>query len=80
MTDSDRATLKTLRQKLEALVTSPGTNTGIPPEISDAEVVDTLAQYAPINAADRQSLLELDSVVTRAQTLLDLLAPPQQRR
>jgi Lon protease-like protein len=78
--EADRAALRTQRQRLEALVTK-GSDSKIPPEVPDEEVVNTLAQYVPLDRADRQTLLELKSALLRAQALVDLieskLAPPR---
>jgi uncharacterized protein len=67
-----KANLRTQRQRLEALVTK-GSNTKIPPETSDEELVNVVAQYLPLDDAKRQTLLELTSVLLRAQALIDLI-------
>ena len=76
----DQAALRKQRQRLEALVTK-GSDSKIPPEVPDEEVVNTLAQYVPMERAERQTLLELKSVLLRAQALIDLIesrvAPPR---
>src|SRR5262245_2008573 len=68
-----RDALHTQRQRLETLVTRPGTAFGIPPEIPDEEVIDALSQYAPIDPGERQALLELQGPLARSQRLIGLL-------
>ena len=60
------------RQRLEVLVTK-GSDSRVAPEMSDEEVVNMLAQYMPMDRAKRQALLELDSVLLRAQALIDFI-------
>lgn len=79
-TDEDLAALRTMRQQLEALLSSlaPGSEMP-PPEISDEEVVNTIAQYWDLDPTDRQQLLERDGALSRSRGLIDLLkanAPP----
>lgn len=70
--DAQKAALRKQRQRLEALVTK-GSDTKVPPETTDEEFVNMLAQYLPMNHAQRQALLELQSVLLRAQALIDLI-------
>ena len=78
--DAGKAALRTQRQRLEALVTK-GSDSKVPPEIPDEELVNMLAQYVPLDHVERQALLELKSVLLRAQALIDLIeskvAPPR---
>jgi Lon protease-like protein len=78
--DSEKDALHTLRQRLEQLVTKPGSASAIPPDISDEEVVNTLAIHVPVDPGERQGLLELDRLLLRSQALVDLIAPPPARR
>jgi Lon protease-like protein len=75
----EAAALRVERRRLEALVTRPGST--IPPGIPDEEVVNTLAQYLPLDPPERQTLLELKDALARSQTLIKLIeaagAPPQ---
>src|SRR5262245_55703341 len=41
--DTEKVALHKQRQQLEILVTTPGTNSSIPPDVGDEEVVNTLA-------------------------------------
>ena len=70
--DAEKRALREQRQRLEALVTK-GSDSKVPPEILDEELVNMLAQYVPLDPVERQALLELKSVLLRAQTLIDLI-------
>ncbi len=70
--DAQKATLRIQRQRLEGLVTQGGTSK-IPPEMPDEEVINMLAQYVPLEYAERQRLLELSSVLLRSQALIELI-------
>jgi Lon protease-like protein len=70
--DAGKATLRKQRERLEALVTKGG-NATVSPDTTDEELVNMLAQYLPMTYAQRQSLLELKSVLLRAQALIDLI-------
>jgi Lon protease-like protein len=78
--DAEKAALRKQRQRLEALVTK-GSDSKVPPEMTDEELVNMLAQYLPLDSVERQALLELKSVLLRSQAVIDLieskLAPPQ---
>jgi Lon protease-like protein len=78
--DNEKDALHTQRQRLEQLVTKPGSASAIPPDISDEEVVNTLAIRLPVDPGERQGLLEVDRLLLRSQALVDLLAPPPTRR
>ena len=70
--DAERAALYKQRQRLEALITK-GSDTKVTPDTTDEELVNTLAQYLPMTYAQRQTLLELESVLARALVLIDLI-------
>jgi len=70
---ADKTTLHRQRQRLEVLVTEPGANSRVPPEVPDEEVVNALAQYVPLDPLERQTLLEQEGVLSRSQALIDLL-------
>ena len=78
--DAEKRALREQRPRLEALV-AKRSGSKIPPEILDEELVNTLAQYVPLDPVERQALLELKSVLLRFQALIDLieskLAPPR---
>jgi Lon protease-like protein len=69
---AEKAALRKQRQRLETLVTK-GSDSKVSPETTDEELVNMLAQYMPMTHAQRQSLLELKSVLLRAQALIDLI-------
>ena len=70
--DTEKAALRKQRQRLEALVTK-GSDSKVEPGTSDEALVNTVAQYLPMNHAQRQALLELKSVLLRAHALIDLI-------
>ena len=72
LNDTDKAALHTERQRLEVLVTK-GSDSKVPPGMTDEELVNTLAQYVPLEHARRQALLELQNVLLRARALIDLI-------
>jgi Lon protease-like protein len=69
---AETAALRKQRQRLEALITKGG-DSKVPPETTDEELVNMVAQYLPIPHADRQGLLELKNVLLRAQALIELI-------
>jgi uncharacterized protein len=71
--DKEKDALHKERLRLEELVTKPGAASNVPPDISDEEVVNVLAQYVPVDPIQRQALLELDGVLLRSRALIDLL-------
>jgi hypothetical protein len=71
--DKEKDALHKERLRLEELVTRPGAASNVPPDISDEEVVNALAQYVPVDPIQRQRLLELDGVLVRSRALIDLL-------
>ena len=62
----DRRALHDARHRLEALVgpvvEGAGAEVHIPPTIPDHELVNALAQYLPLDAVEKQALLERDGV------------------
>jgi Lon protease-like protein len=71
----DLATLSALREKLSSLlmvVMPPGARLP-PPELPDADYVNTIAQFLAMDIADRQALLEANGPVPRARALIDRL-------
>jgi Lon protease-like protein len=78
---ADAATLHEWRQRIEVLV-SAGSGSKVPPDLADEEVINSLALYVPLEAPERQALLELKDALARAQALvklLELIAPPPRR-
>jgi Lon protease-like protein len=74
--DDECRTLKTLRSKLEALLSPAVERTGTEPwaaAMSDADMVNALAQYLDLEPLEKQALLEQDCLRTRAEQLVELL-------
>jgi Lon protease-like protein len=73
----DRRALHDARHRLEALVgpviEGAGAEVHIPPTIPDHELVNALAQYLPLDAVEKQALLERDGVLDRCDGLIELL-------
>jgi len=71
------AALRDARHRLEALVAPiverAGGEMKIPPSIPDAELVNALAQYLPLESVEKQALLERDGVIARCESLIELL-------
>ena len=70
--DDERTALHTERQRLEDLITKGG-DSKVPPETTDEQLVNMVAQYLPMDHAERQSLLELRNVLVRARALNTLI-------
>jgi Lon protease-like protein len=70
--DAERTALRTERQRLEDLITKGG-DSKVPPETTDEQLVNMVAQYLPMGHAERQSLLELRNVLVRARALNALI-------
>ncbi len=68
---ADKVALHRQRQRLEALLAGPSPS--VPPEITDEEVVNTLAQYVPLDPPERQALLEMEGALVRSEALIDRL-------
>jgi len=73
--DTDSAALRKQRPRLEALLAASAAPGSKPPpaDLPDEDLVNGLAQYLPIDPADRQALLEREGALSRSQALLDLL-------
>ena len=72
LSEVEKATLHKQRARLEDLVTRGG-DSNVAPDMSDEGLVNMIAQYLPMDHAERQALLELKTVVLRAQALIDLI-------
>ena len=67
----ERVALRTQRERLVALLPS---GSELPPQtLPDEDVINTLAQYVPIGALERQELLELNGPLSRSEALIKLL-------
>jgi Lon protease-like protein len=80
----DRAALPSLRSKLESLLVkkgsgrifdpfSPAADARIPAAMADDDLVNALAQYLDLEPLEKQALLELHSLRSRAESLVELL-------
>ena len=76
--DSEKALLRTQRERLEALITEGSTST-VSPGTSDEELVNMVAQYIPLGLAERQALLELKNVLLRVRALIELIEEKKTR-
>ena len=76
-TVSDRAIMRQHRQRLEALLASVmehrGAEPKLPPNVSDHDLVNALAQYLSLEPIERQALLECDGLLSRCGALIELL-------
>jgi Lon protease-like protein len=69
------ARLRTIRRRLAVLV---GAETDIrerpmPPDMSDADMINALAQYLDLEPIEKQALLERNCLLSRAEALVELL-------
>ena len=75
--DSECATIKQHRQRLEALLAAFAANrraeTRLPSAVPDQDLVNALAQYAAFDPIERQALLECNGVLSRCLSLIELL-------
>jgi Lon protease-like protein len=67
----ERAALGKQRDRLIALL--PSQAEPPPPAVPDEDIINTLAQYMPIGAQQRQELLELKGPLLRSEALITLL-------
>ena len=71
--DDQKAALRKQRQRIEVLLTMPGADSAIPPDVGDEEVIDAVSQYVQLDPSQRQALLEQEGLVARGQALIELL-------
>jgi len=72
----DRDSVRTHRAKLESLslgFQKAGADSRTTAAMSDEDLVNTLAQYLPLEALEKQALLELHGLRRRAESLVELL-------
>ena len=76
-TDQELRLLNIIRTRLEALLTNnleaSGANVEIPEEMTDIELVNTIAQYYEFDMVEKQFLLERQGPHKRCQALIELL-------
>jgi Lon protease-like protein len=77
LTPDDRPALSRERQRLEAVLVAAiermGAEPKFPPAISDADLVNALAQYLDLQPIERQALLERNGTLARCRGLIELL-------
>jgi Lon protease-like protein len=75
--EADRAAIRQVRHRLEALIAAAmeraGTDPRFPPAVPDEDLVNALAQYLQLDPLERQALLERDGVLARCRGLIELL-------
>ena len=79
----DRAAIRTLRTRLEHILTPPietssaegatGHDPRVPAAMSDEDLIHALAQYLDLEPIEKQALLERPCLRTRASSLVELL-------
>jgi Lon protease-like protein len=76
VTDDARRILRDTRQRLEALL-EPALQSEhgsrLPRDMADDDLVNALSQYLDLEPIEKQALLELDGVVPRCRTLVELI-------
>jgi len=77
VTETDKTAMHQHRRRLESLLAAAvehrGTDPKLPPNISDDDLVNALAQYLALEPIERQALLECDGVLSRCGALVELL-------
>lgn len=75
LTPEELAPLSALRERLSSLLLAAlPLGSDLPePSLSDAEFINTVAQYLNIREPERQELLERSNLLSRAQTLVEVL-------
>jgi Lon protease-like protein len=77
ISSDDRAAVRRLRTKLEAILASSqeakGSEPRIPSAMGDEDLVNALAQYLDLEPLEKQALLEHHCLRTRAESLVELL-------
>lgn len=68
LNETEKAALRTERQRLEVLITTGG-DSKVPPDTTDEHLVNMVAQYLPMPQAERQGLLEMENPLVRARAL-----------
>ena len=74
--DAELAALGELRGALEAILAAARGGAPAPAALPDEDLVNGLAQYAPIEPLERQTLLEAPGPLARARALVDLFRAP----
>ena len=77
VTDEDREGVRAQRRRLESLLVPQaegrGSDTKVPPSMSDEDLVNALAQYLELEPVEKQALLEREGLLARCRSLVELL-------
>jgi Lon protease-like protein len=77
LSDGERASIRTERRRLEALLVPQsegrGSDPKVPPSMADEDLVNALAQYLELEPVEKQALLERDGLLARCRSLIELL-------
>ena len=71
--DDLRAARHGLELVLENRMRTRGSESKIPPDMADGDLVNTLSQYLELEPVEKQALLERSGLFERCQSLVDLL-------
>lgn len=75
--DGDRERLRARRQVLETMLVrrllATGSESTVPRQMSDDDLVNALAQYLDFEPVERQALLECDGLLDRCEALIELI-------
>ena len=74
--DAELTALGELRGALEAILAAARDGTSAPAALPDEDLVNGLAQYAPMDPRERQRLLEAPGPLARAEALVEMFATP----
>ena len=76
MNAQDTVALSKERQRIDTLLMALSDRFGVerpPPGVTDAQIVDQLAQHLPMDRLDRQRLLEREDPLSRARPIIEVL-------
>ena len=62
-----------LQRVLDHRLTAAGSESRVPPDMADMDLVNALSQYLDLDPTEKQALLERNSVSERCRSLIDLL-------
>ena len=71
--DALRGSRHRLEELLDQRLKSKGSETWMPSQMADGDLVNALSQYLELDPVEKQALLERDGLQERCQSLIDLL-------
>ena len=71
--DQLTADRRRLQRVLDHRLTAAGSESRVPPDMADMDLVNALSQYLDLDPTEKQALLERNSVSERCRSLIDLL-------